>query len=47
MVPELVDLGEDHKVACLLRYPEVVKLEMGIPVDATSRESTADSNTGE
>ena len=45
LAPELVDLGKGHKVACLLRYPEAAKREKDIPVDATSRESRADSAT--
>ena len=45
LAPELVDLGKGHKVACLLRYSEAAKREKGIPVDATSRESRADSAT--
>ena len=43
IVPRLEDLGNGHRVACLLRYPDTVKREMGIPVDTAHRACPGDA----
>ena len=35
IVPPLEDLGEGHRVACLLRYPAAVKRRLGVPLEET------------
>ncbi|MBN98613.1 MAG: hypothetical protein CME16_05105 [Gemmatimonadetes bacterium] len=45
LAPELVGLGKGYKMAYLPRYADAAKCEKGIPVDAKSRESRADSAT--
>ena len=38
IVPELKDIGSGHRTACLLRYPESDKRQLGIPTDKGSED---------
>jgi len=42
IVPELRDLGSGHRTACLLRYPEAMQRQLGIPAQVASPVQTGD-----
>jgi oligopeptide/dipeptide ABC transporter ATP-binding protein len=38
LVPELVEVGQGQRAACLLRYPEETKRRLGIPLPSTAEQ---------
>jgi oligopeptide/dipeptide ABC transporter ATP-binding protein len=46
IVPELKDLGNGHRTACLLSYPPEEQRRLGIPADGGSRRFGPDSAAG-